>query len=252
MTDKRRVLITGAAGYIGSFLTKAWRDRYDLVLLDVKKPRDPGDARVVVSDIQDLGTLREACREVDTVVHLAADANPGAEFDSSVLPRNIVGTHAVFQAAADAGVKRVIFASSIHCVGGYPPDVQVKWDMPVRPCCEYGASKCYGEALGRYFSDNHGISVIAVRIGGVHGHAESPPHQAERMDILVSEDDLTQLITRCVEAPEDLRFEIFHGLSDNRFKRLDISHTREVVGYEPSDEVGEDLDVAEPTPVHPA
>jgi nucleoside-diphosphate-sugar epimerase len=139
-------------------------------------------------------------------------------------------------------------------VGGYPPDVQVKWDMPVRPCCEYGASKCYGEALGHYFADQRGVSVIAIRIGGVHGHDEEPhKYQSQQMDYLVSEEDLTQLLTKCVEAPEDLQFAIVHGLSDNRFKRLDLSHTREILGYEPSHDSAEDydeLEVPEPQPIH--
>jgi nucleoside-diphosphate-sugar epimerase len=247
----RKVAITGAAGYIGTFLRKAFKSRYELVLTDAKEIRDAEEATVVLGDISDTELMKMVFSGVDTVVHLGADANSEAEFESSLLHRNIIGTHNVLQAAAEAKVRRVIFASSIHCVGGYPPDVQVKWDMPVRPCCEYGASKCYGEALGHYFSDRKGLSVIAVRIGGVHGHPEGKaPHDPERVDIGISEDDLTQLITKAIEAPDDLRFAIVHGLSDNRFKRLDISHTREVLGYEPEDEAGEELDIAEPQPVH--
>lgn len=253
MESRRKVLITGAAGYIGTFLRKAWEDRYDLVLTDFKDIPNPGNAEVIIGDIQDAEAMRRACEGVDTVVHLAANANSNADFDAQVLPKNIIGTHSVFKAAAEAGVKRIIFASSIHAVGGYPPDVQVKWDMPVRPCCEYGASKCYGEALGRYFSDQRGLSFIAIRIGGVHGHHTEQPHpDSSRLGILISEDDLTQLITRCVDAPDSIRFEIFHGLSDNRYKRLDISNAREVLDYDPQDEVGEESDIAEPRPVHPA
>jgi len=170
-----------------------------------------------------------------------------------VLPQNIIGTHNVYRAAAESGVRRVVFASSIHAVGAYPTDVQVKWDMPVRPCCEYGASKCYGEALGHYFSDKRGLSVIAIRIGGVHGHEKEEAHRdCTRMDVLVSEQDLVQLITRCVEVTPELRFGIVHGLSDNRVKRLDISHTRELLGYNPMDEVGADnaCQVPDLQPVH--
>ena len=252
MANRRKVLITGAAGYIGTFLRRAWEDKYDLVLTDFKDIPEPGDADVIVGDIQDIETMRKACEGVDTVVHLAANANYNADFDTQVLPKNIIGTHSVFQAASDAGVKRIIFASSIHAVGGYPPDVQVKWDMPVRPCCEYGASKCYGEALGRYFADQKELSFIAIRIGGVHGHQTEKPHAGSNsMDILISEEDLTQLITKCIEAPESIKFEIFHGLSDNRYKRLDISNAREVLDYDPQDEVGEESDIIEPRPVHP-
>jgi nucleoside-diphosphate-sugar epimerase len=256
MAKKRKVLITGGAGYIGTFLKNAWHDNYELVLTDHEDIEDPKGAKVIVGDIRDVETMRKACEGVNTVVHLAANPSPRGDFDSQVLPMNIIGTHNVYRVASEAGVKRVVFASSIHAVGGYPADVQVKWDMPVRPCCEYGASKCYGEALGRYFSDQKNMSVIAVRIGGVHGHDSDSPHRAynpKSMDYLVSEKDLTQLLTKCVEAPDDLQFAIVHGLSDNRFKRLDISHTREVLGYEPEHDSAEDydeLEVPEPQSVH--
>lgn len=249
--NRKKVLVTGAAGYVGSFLRRAWKGKYDMVLMDSKQIEDAADEEVVIGDIRDVDTVRRACEGVDTVVHLAAKPSPSGDFDRDVLPMNIIGTHSVFQAAADAGVRRVIFASSIHAVGAYPADVQVKWDMPVRPCCEYGASKCYGEALGHYFADKHGMSVLVIRIGGVHGHNTEQPHEPSRVDILVSEADLTQLITRCVEAPEEIRFDIYHGLSDNRFKRLDISHTREVLDYEPEDEAGEELGIPVIKPVHP-
>lgn len=253
MSAKRKILITGAAGYIGSFLRKAWRGRYDMVLTDIGEIQDPGGARTIQADIQDIDAMKQACKGIDTVVHLAANPSYNAEFAADVLPKNIIGTHNVLEAAVQSGVKRVIVASSIHCVGGYPPDVQVKSDMPVRPCCEYGASKCYAEAVGRYFADQRGMSVIALRIGGVHGHETDNPHpDSGHMDILVSEQDLTQLITKCIEAPDDLRFDIFHGLSNNRFKRLDISHAREMLNYDPEDTVGEDENVPEPLPIHPS
>lgn len=254
MADKRKVLITGAAGHIGTFLRNAWKDEYSLVLMDVSEIIDPGDAQFYTGDIQDVEMMRKACEGVDTVIHLAANPSPWAEFDSQVLPQNIIGTHNVFSAAAEMGVKRVIYASSIHAVGAYPPDVQVRVDMPVRPCCEYGASKCYGEALGHYFTDKKGLSVLVVRIGGVRTHDTSSrryEHELRRFDTLISEEDLTQLITKAVEAPDNIRFEIFHAVSDNRFKRLDISRTREVLGYEPEDKAGEELEIPEQLPVHP-
>lgn len=250
---KRRVMITGAAGYIGTFLRNAWEGRYELVVTDTKTIEDAGSAKVIRGDIRNVETMREASEGVDTVVHLAAKASPRSDFDRDVLPMNIVGTHNVFRAASEVGVKRVVFASSIHAVGAYPPDVQVRSDMPVRPCCEYGASKAYGEALGHYFSDRRGLSVIAIRIGGVHGHTPySLHHQPGRFDILVSDADLTQLITKAVEAPEDIGFAIVHGISNNRFKRLDISSTRDLLGYDPQDAPGEEMRIPEQTPVHPA
>jgi hypothetical protein len=70
------------------------------------------------------------------------------------------------------------------------------------------------------------------------------------LDLLVSAGDLTQLITKCVDAPENLRFDIVHGISNSAFKRLDISHAREVLGYSPTDEVKPDMPTCElPVPV---
>ncbi len=253
MAQRKKVLITGAAGYIGTFVRKAWKDRYDLVITDTCDIPDTEGAEVVVGDIKDVGLMRKACEGVDTVVHLAAEANPSADFDTELLPTNIIGTHNVYRAATEAGVRRTVFASSIHAVGAYPADVQVRTDMPVRPCCEYGASKAYGEALGSYFADRKGLSVIAVRIGGVHGHDdENLYHQPDRFDIQVSEEDLTQLLTLCIEAPDSLKFAIVHGISNNRFKRLDISTTRSLLGYEPRDTIGEEMGIKEQKPVHPS
>jgi hypothetical protein len=88
----------------------------------------------------------------------------------------------------------------------------------------------------------------------VHGHRENTHHKNPFLhDIMVGEEDLTQLVTKCVEAPETLKFAIFHGISDNRFKRLDISHTRETLGYAPTDDAGDglsDFNIPEPQPIH--
>src|SRR3712207_7646535 len=70
-----------------------------------------------------------------------------------------------FVAAKAAGCRRVIYASSIHAVSGYPSDVQVKTSEPVNPGDLYGVTKCFGEALGRYMAEKEGLSVIALRIG---------------------------------------------------------------------------------------
>jgi hypothetical protein len=136
-----------------------------------------------------------------------------------------------------AGVRRVIYASSIHAVSGYPPDVQVKTGEPVNPGDLYGVSKCFGEALGRYFAEQEGMSVIALRIGAFQPlNTAAEPGSANLLDAFVSRRDLNQLIVRCVD-DETLRFAIFHGLSNNRYKRLDLSDTCALVGYEPRDDL---------------
>jgi UDP-glucose 4-epimerase len=239
---RRTVLVTGAAGNIGSYFAEHCHDRYDLRLM-VRGDEDKSklDAvgkfgRIVTADLSELDKLKELFRGVDTVLHLAASASPDSTWDQ-LLPNNIIGTYNVMVAAKHAGCRRVIYASSIHAVSGYPADVQVKTTDPVNPGDLYGVSKCFGEALGRYMATQEGLSVIALRIG-----AFQPPSSArdekmgvEMMDMFVSERDLTQLIQRCID-DERLQFAILQGLSDNRFKRLDISDARELVGYAPQDD----------------
>jgi nucleoside-diphosphate-sugar epimerase len=231
-----KLLITGAAGRIGSSLTHDLADRYDLRLTDVHRPDDVHDQRFVPADISDMDALRSLCTGVDTVIHLAADPSMDAPWDS-VLPRNVVGTYNLFEAAYRARCRRVIFASSVNAVAGYPPDVQVHASMPVRPPNLYGATKAWGEALARFYADQRELSMLCLRFGWVIGPDEAelrPDHPNLSMALTYA--DLTRLVVAGIEAPADLRFGIFHGVSNNRWKRLDISDAREVLGYAPQDD----------------
>ena len=195
---------------------------------------------VVYADLGDLDRLKEICEGVDTVVHMAGDPNPHATW-RELREANIDGVYNIFVAAKYAGCRRVIHASSIHAVSGYPSDVQVKTSEPVNPGDLYGVSKCFGEALARYMAEQEGFASITLRIGAFQ------PLEAVRdekglgmLDAFVSQRDLTQLIQRCIDV-ENVQFAILHGLSDNRFKRLDISDARELVGYDPQDDATEEL-----------
>lgn len=236
---KQRVLVTGAAGNIGSYFARHSHQKYKLRLMiretdtDLETLKPTGE--IVTGELHDLDRLKEVCRGIDTVVHMAGDPSPTATWDS-LLEANIKGVYNIFIAAKAAGCRRVIHASSIHAVSGYPADVQVKTSEPVNPGDLYGVSKCFGEALGRYMAEKEGLSVITLRIG-----AFQPPETVKgedglgMLDAFVSERDLNQLINRCIDV-ENVKFAILHGLSNNRFKRLDISDARELVGYDPEDD----------------
>ena len=92
MAPQTKVLITGAAGQIGSFLRHHLADRYEFVLTDVVAPADLGGHRFIEADIADLEAMRAVCQGVDTVVHLAADPSMEANWDN-LLPRNIIGLY---------------------------------------------------------------------------------------------------------------------------------------------------------------
>lgn len=236
----RKVLVTGAAGNIGAYYAEHGPAHHERRLM-VRAGDEGADklaqwGEVMEAELADRARLNEICEGIDTVVHMAGDPSPDADWDE-LLESNIIGTYNLMTAARAAGVRRVVYASSIHAVSGYPPDVQVKTNEPVNPGDLYGVSKCFGEALGRYFAEQEGMSVIALRIGAFQPLSVAAKEaSANLLDAFVSRRDLNQLIVRCVD-DETLQFAIFHALSNNRYKRLDLSDARTLVGYEPRDDL---------------
>ena len=233
---KTKILITGGCGKIGSYFAKYAADQYHLRVADkvAWNAEKQGSlfAESIVIDLQDIAACRKACEDMDMVIHLAADANPEADFHVSLLSNNIIATHNMFRAAKDAGCKRFIFASSAHVVSAYAADIQIHSEMAVRPQNIYGATKCFGEALGAYFAYTEGLPTIVLRIGA-YTFPEGYGHfRMEEIDAFIDPDDLNQLLVRCLETP-DIKFAIAHAISNNRYKRLDLSDTREIFGYEP-------------------
>jgi uronate dehydrogenase len=112
---------------------------------------------------------------------------------------------------------------------------QVKPEMPVRPCCDYGATKCYGEALLSRYVDRDGISGISIRIGAFGPYQERLPTTPDLLDMWISPRDMVHLTECCINA-EGISYLIVNGLSNNRFNRLDIANARQLLGYEPRDD----------------
>jgi len=168
-------------------------------------------------------------------VHLAADPSPEADFYGSLLENNIKGTYNIFRAAADQGCRRVVFASSVHAVVGYPPDISIPTGASVRPMNMYGVSKCFGEAVAACFAHDGALSTIAIRIGAYDADWLRPSPTRETMSAFLSHRDMNQMLRRCVDV-DGVRFAIVHAISNNRIKRLDLSSTREQLGYAPEDD----------------
>ncbi len=104
--------------------------------------------------------------------------------------------------------------------------------MPVRPGNLYGVSKCFGEALAAYFAFRAGLTSIVVRIGGYYFPELYKGNLAENALVFLNPDDFNELLLRCLETP-DITFVIAHTISNNRFKRLDLTETRDLLGYQP-------------------
>jgi len=196
----RKVLVTGAAGRIGSAFHAYAADRYDLRLADRRREGldAPPVGEVIHLEIADLDACLTACQGIDTVLHLAADPSPRSEFYASFLDNNIKGVYNIFEAARQAGCRRVVFASSVQVIGGYPLDVQACTDGAVRPLNMYGACKAFGEATAHCYAYGHGLSSIAVRTGSFeHNRAVFTP-SARNLSTFVSARDLCQLFVRCI------------------------------------------------------
>jgi nucleoside-diphosphate-sugar epimerase len=238
-------LLTGGCGKIGSYFVRFASDQYffrvaDKVAWDTKK-LGSFSGESLVADLQNLDACRQACEGMEMVIHLAADPSPDADFMGSLLGNNIVATYNLFRAAREAGCRRVIYASSIHAVGAYPEDVQVKADMAVRPNDFYGVSKCFGEALAAYYAFNEGLPSIALRIGAYlfpHEIGLLAPHEQAAF---INPDDFNNLLIKCLEKP-GITFAIAHAISDNKYKRLDLTETKELFDYEPKVDVFDELE----------
>lgn len=230
----RRLLLTGAAGRIGTHIRHHLAGQYDWVLTDREEFDGSFAQPFQGADLTDLVALRQLCQGIDTVVHCAAASSIATEWDK-LLPSNIIGVYNILQAAVDARCRRVVFASSYHTVYGYPsvPPVQPAW--PVYPINLYGASKVWGEGLASAFAHQTGLSVICLRLGAVKTVDELRPGQPILAEVLTY-DDLMRLLVAAIEAPDSVGFGCFHGLSNNRHKRLDIRETEQVLGYAPQDD----------------
>ncbi|HEX3051983.1 MAG TPA: NAD(P)-dependent oxidoreductase [Aggregatilineaceae bacterium] len=233
MVEKPSILITGGTGKIGSCFARFAADKYTIRLVDRAQPREPLPGETLIADLQNLDICRAACQDMDMVIHLAADADPDADFLTSLLPNNIIATYNMFRAAHEAGCQRFIYASSAHVVSAYPPDIQINASMPIRPRNLYGVSKCFGEALAAYYAYTVGLPTIVLRIGAYIFPEEYAAFSRDELDAFLSPDDFNQLLIQCLETP-DITFAIAHALSDNRFKRLDLTATRELFGYHPT------------------
>ena len=247
---KQKVLVTGSSGLIGAMLIGALGNRYDLSGLDIARPDGAPDVPTTVADVSDYEAMSKAFDGVDAVVHLAA--NPATTTPwPDVLRNNISATHNVYEAARQHGVKRVVFASSNHAVGNFEMDEPYKSivagdyegleageypivtnTVPIRPDSDYGVSKAFGEAVGRYYHEHFGLEVACLRIGTVN-RQNNPLGSVRHYATWLSHRDLAALVNGCLSRP--IGFEIFYGVSNNKWRFWDISHARQVVGYDPQD-----------------
>lgn len=263
-----KVLVTGATGQIGYMTYRRLSEqpeKYDAYALDCKRQpssRVPKawvlnipDEKFKLCNLSNFHDVRQAVQGMEVVVHLAAD--PEGRVWESVLNNNILATYNVFEACRQAGVNRIVAASSIMVSQGHreqepykammerrhediPSTVpMITPDIPAEPRSIYGASKVWTESLARVYAYRHDISCICIRVGQVERDRPRPPQGA---DIYVSQRDIVQIIERCVATDETLRFEIFYGMSNNDYRWTDLENARIKIGYVPQDRAEDEHD----------
>jgi len=229
-----KVLLTGATGRVGRVLIPAFRDHYDLRTLH-RRPA-PEDPTAVLGDLSDRARLAAQMAGCDVVLHLAAISRD-APFVEEIVPANIVGTYNVFQAALEAGVRRIVYASSCH-VGRFKTGLHtIDARGPYEPETIYGVSKAFGEVLGRYYHDHHGLEFVAIRIGWLlpYDDPELRTRDSKRR-IWLSPRDGVALFRLAIEKP-GVGFAIVSGTSITSQEILGLRSARESLGYDPQDDV---------------
>ncbi len=235
-TDTRTVVLSGAAGRIGTYLrrqdgglaARGWRLR----LVDTVEPDDVGpDETFTAADISDeeaTETLTGAMTGADGVVHMAGI--PSEDSWTRIRRANIDGTYRVLEAARRAGVRRVVLASSNHAVGYYPTGRTAGTEERPRPDSYYGVSKAAMEALGSLYGDKYGLEVVSLRIG----LCADRPKTTFDLGIWLSPADSVRLVDAALRGPVDEPTVAF-GISANTRAWWDLSTAR-ALGYAPRDD----------------
>lgn len=223
-----RILITGAAGAIGTALRLGLRAQWrKLRLTDIRPIPDPAaNEEAIVADITDRPAMERMMQGVAAVVHLAG---AGAGDLETLFRANVRGLYDAFEAARLAGLKRIVFASSNHAFGCYPIEVPVTPALPPRPDTLYGAFKVLGEVMLRNYFDRHGISSVSLRIGTYR----PLPIDQRSLATWLSPADMVQLVEKSLLHP-DPGCLVVNGYSANtRIRTHDPNW--DFLGYHPVD-----------------
>ena len=225
----KKIVLTGAAGRLGSYLREPLSKMADQ-LLSTDISNDIGslydNETFVKADLAEMSEIKPLMKDADMVVHFGAYVDEGP-FEKLWGP-NFVGSYNVWESARLAGVKRVIYASSIHAVGMYPRNQFIGVNVPHRPDGFYGLAKCFTEDLGRMYWEKSGLEAVCLRI-----YSAAAVVSSRSLSTWLSYDDLIQLVTRAIDTPT-VGFTISYGISNNDRAVVDNSAAT-YLGYKPKD-----------------
>jgi nucleoside-diphosphate-sugar epimerase len=237
MTTQAKILVTGSAGRIGQAVVQALSGES---LRGFDRVPTPGVSDSVAGDIADMAAVQRAMHGIQTVIHLAATPDDD-EFMSRLLPNNIVGTFNVMEAAQQAGVKRVILASSGQVVWyqRFSGPMPIGVNDPPTPRYWYACTKMFMEAAGRAFAEKFGMSVIVARLGWcprTPEHVEELRQTSWGPDVYLSPGDAGRFFACAARASATVRFAVVYAMSKPvTTSPYDAEPARQLLGYEPHD-----------------
>ena len=243
----KKLVLTGAGGRLGSYLREPLSKMCDeLVSTDWVEDIDtlyPGES-YVKADLGSLEQMEAVLEDADMVVHFGAIGDEAAW--DAILHSNIIGAYNVWEAAARKGLRRVVYASSIHAVGMYPKTQRIDTEVPHRPDTYYGLAKCFAEDLGSLYWDKKGIESVHLRI-----LSAAQVNNPRSLGTWLSYDDLIHLVERAITTPIT-GFSIVYGVSNNDRATVD-NHKVSFLGYRPKDNAEQFSEAvfAEATPADP-
>jgi uronate dehydrogenase len=206
----KKLVLTGAAGKLGGYLRGPLAGMAQtLITTDIVELTAPlvDNETFVRADLADAGAMRAIIEDADMVVHFGAIGDE-ARFED-ILGPNIIGTYNVWEAARLTGVRRVVYASSIHAVGMYPRNQAIGLDVAHRPDGFYGLAKCFAEDLARMYWDKSGLEAVCLRILSC-----APVGNTRALGSWLSQGDLVRLVSRAIDTPTT-GFTVIYGVSDN-------------------------------------
>lgn len=175
-----KTIVTGGAGFIGSTIaSKLIESNKEVVIYDNlsvgKKENIPENCKLIKGDLMDKNLLKQAMQDCDVLFHNAAFVSIRGSFLKlrHEINSNCLGTLNAFESALDAGVKKIIFASSM-AVYGHPKYLPVNEKHPLTANSPYGLSKIRGEQYCKIFEKEYGIKTISLRYFNTYGIKQTP------------------------------------------------------------------------------
>ncbi len=228
------IALTGADGNIGRAILKGLQDSGFKVISCVQKPGNHANERLL--ELKDKESCLRCFKGVDIIIHMAYFTKPQREyFVPDGIDTNIKGMYNLYEAARMCGVKRVIFGSSLHVFGFYGAEEQVTDFSEYKPDSMYGLCKCWGELIGKYYSERFGISCINLRIGHCRGDRDIDKSGSREFRQWISNRDMVQLIIKCIEADESFKYKSYPAISNNE-DLWSLERVKAELGYQPMDD----------------